>query len=45
MLSRFEEENIIAGVQLGKRVKGCIVLVRGLGIQLGVFERVREEAM
>ena len=43
MFAGFKEENIIAGMQIGERIQGCIVVIGGFGVEFGVFSCMRQK--
>jgi hypothetical protein len=43
MFSGFEEEDVVAGMEISECVEGVIVIVGGLGVEFGVFVCVRQK--
>ena len=42
VLARFEEEDVVAGVQVSESVQSGVIVVRGLRVELCVFVSVGE---
>lgn len=45
VFTSFEEEDIVAGVEIGKAIEGRIVVVRGLRVEFRVLVGVRKEGV
>lgn len=43
VLARFQEEDVVAGVEVGEGIEGRVVVVVGFGVEFGVFVGVGEE--